>query len=81
MCAHSLVAVYKSAEGPRFIRGHSVTLALVAFASFIYGMMWWNFVRVNRSRREGKEDALYQHLTEEEIAELGDESPRFMYTT
>lgn len=53
---------------------------MVAFASLVYGLMWLVLSRENENRREGREDARYEHLTEEEIAELGDESPRFLYT-
>ena len=76
----SYFLVYKSNEGPRFVRGHAVTLGLVAFASLVYALMWWVLARENRKRREGREDARVAHLTEAEIAELGDESPRFLYT-
>ena len=72
--------VYKTGEGLRFVKGHAVTLCLVAFASVVYGIMWWVFAQKNKRRREGKEDVHYEHISEEEIAELGDESPRFIYT-
>ena len=72
--------VYKTGEGPRFVKGHAVTLALVGSASAIYGLLWWVLANENRKRREGKADHRAEGMTEEEIAELGDESPRFMYT-
>ena len=72
--------LYKTNEAPRFIRGHAVTLGLVAFSAILYGLMSLYFVRRNRSRKEGKEDGLTSAKSEAEIAELGDENPRFMYT-
>jgi hypothetical protein len=36
---------------------------------------------VNTRQKEGKEDHKIAGMTEEEVNELGDESPRFMYTT
>lgn len=53
---------------------------MVGMAMLIYGLMWWVLARKNRARREGKEDARVENLSEEEIAELGDESPSFYYT-
>ena len=76
----SCISVYKTGEGPRFVKGHSTTLALVAFASTVYALLWWFLAQENKKRREGQRDAQYGHLSEEETAELGDESPRFMYT-
>lgn len=72
--------VYKTAEGPQYVRGHAVTLGLVGAASLIYGVLWWFLVNENRKRREGQMDHLIANLSEGEIDELGDRSPKFMYT-
>ena len=72
--------MYKTAEGPRFVRGHAVTLALVGTSSLIYGALWGFLASENKRRGEGKEDHRTAHMSENEIAELGDESPRFLYT-
>lgn len=72
--------LYPSSEGPRYIRGHAVTLAMVCWACLVYGFMWFYFSRVNARRAEGHEDAKIAGLTDEEVAELGDVSPRFVYT-
>lgn len=74
------ISVYKTGEGPRFVKGHAITLGFVAFASMIYALLWWFLAQENKKRRKGQRDAQYEHLSEEEMAELGDESPRFMYT-
>lgn len=31
--------LYKTAEGPRYVRGHAVTLGMVAYATILYGFM------------------------------------------
>lgn len=72
--------LYPSSEGPRYIRGHAVTLAMVCWACLVYGFMWFYFSRVNARRARGEEDAKISGMTDEEVAELGDSSPRFMYT-
>jgi len=72
--------LYPKAEGPRFIRGHAVTLAMVAYACLVYAFMWFYFSRVNARRARGEEDYKMEGLSDDEIAELGDDSPRFVYT-
>ena len=72
--------LYKTAERPRYIKGHAVTLAMVGFASCVYGFMWWYLARENRRRRKGRDDGKMAGMTEEEIAEMGDRNPRYMYT-
>lgn len=56
-----------------------MTLALVGMSAMIYASMSLYFVRRNRGRRAGKEDWKMAGKTEEEIAEMGDENPRYMY--
>ena len=72
--------LYKTEEGPRYIKGHAVTLAMVAFASCLYGLLSLYFSRRNAQRAAGSEDGQVEGMTEEEIAELGDDSPRFLFT-
>lgn len=55
-------------------------MSLVAFATLIYAFMSWFLGRVNKRRREGREDAKMENLSDEEIEELGDASPRYVYT-
>ena len=53
---------------------------MVALSTSIYGFMSWYLTRRNNARREGKEDPKMENMSDEEIEELGDESPRFMFT-
>lgn len=53
---------------------------MVAFASILYGIMWLYFARVNKLREEGKMDGKIVGMSDDEIAEMGDDSPRFRYT-
>ncbi len=57
-----------------------MTLGLVAIATLLYSLLSLFLARENRLRREGKEDAKIERMTDEEIEELGDGSPRFLYT-
>ncbi|KAK5239833.1 hypothetical protein LTR16_011450 [Cryomyces antarcticus] len=72
--------LYPTKEGPRYVKGHAVTLAMVGFAISVYGFMSWYFARENRRRKNGVEDGKIAGMSEEEIAELGDRNPRFAYT-
>ncbi|EFX00856.1 major facilitator superfamily transporter [Grosmannia clavigera kw1407] len=73
-----------SVDAPRFIRGHAVTLAMVAFAAVTYGFMWWYLDFVNRSRDVKEREAAEQGCPlppREESEDLGDDSPYFRYMT
>ncbi|KAL8716125.1 MAG: hypothetical protein Q9220_000030 [cf. Caloplaca sp. 1 TL-2023] len=73
--------LYPSSESPRFIRGHAVSLGMVGMAGVIFASLTWYYSRRNDQRRAGEEDSRIENMSEEEIAELGDESPRFIFTT
>jgi hypothetical protein len=57
-----------------------VTMAMVAWACLCYIVMWLYFARVNARRARGEEDHKIEGLSDDEIAEMGDDSPRFVYT-
>ncbi|KAE8374873.1 phosphoglycerate mutase-like protein [Aspergillus bertholletiae] len=73
--------LYKNNEAPRYVRGNAVTLALVGFAGIVYGFMWFYYRQKNIRRVQGLEDERIAGMTDEEIEELGDKSPRFIYST
>ncbi|TID14334.1 MFS general substrate transporter [Venturia nashicola] len=70
--------LYPSKEGPRYIRGHAVTLGMVAMAAIIYGLMSIYFTSTNNKRVRGDEDHKIAGLSNQEIEELGDRSPRYI---
>jgi MFS family permease len=72
--------IYPTAERPRFIKGHAITMALVGFAIICYSVLWFSLSRINTRREKGEEDYLMEGKSDEEVAEMGDESPRFRYT-
>lgn len=73
--------LYQLSANGIFTTGHAATLALVAMASCIHGILWWYFSRENRARRRGEHDSKYAHMSQGEVDDLGDDSPRFLYTT
>ncbi|KAI0127993.1 major facilitator superfamily domain-containing protein [Xylariales sp. AK1849] len=72
--------IYLTTEGPRYIRGNAVSLSMVGMGTCAYGFLWFWLARQNRKRDAGPVDPAHEGLSEEELAELGDESPHYRYT-
>lgn len=72
--------IYRTGDGPRYILGHAVTLAMVGMATCCYAFMWFYFRARNKRRAAGKEDYKMAGKTRAESAEDGDESPLFVFT-
>ena len=53
---------------------------MVAMSAILYAFMSLYFARRNKARQNGKEDYAMWSRSEEEITELGDENPRFIFT-
>lgn len=52
---------------------------MVGMASIIFASMSLHLSRKNEGRRNGEEDAKIANMSEDDVAELGDESPRFIF--
>lgn len=55
-------------------------MAMVAFAIACFAILWAHLGVLNSRREKGEDDHLMAGKSEEDIAEMGDESPRFRYT-
>jgi hypothetical protein len=55
-------------------------LSFVASTVLLFGFMSWYFSRENRKRASGEEDWKREGRTEEEVLEMGDENPAFVFT-
>jgi hypothetical protein len=53
---------------------------LVAAACIVYGVMSLHFQRLNRQRLAGSDDHTVEGMTSEQIEELGDRNPKYIYT-
>ncbi|TGJ71576.1 hypothetical protein EYR41_003535 [Orbilia oligospora] len=71
--------LYPARDGPRFIKGHAVTIAMLCVGMITYGTLLTYYISENKARDEGKRDHLIEGKSEEEIDEMGDDSPRFRY--
>ncbi|KAM5345714.1 hypothetical protein ACJ41O_011575 [Fusarium nematophilum] len=72
--------IYPAADKPRYTRGHAVTLSMVAMGTIIYAFLWWWYRRENERRQSGEVKERYRGMSEDELVELGDESPHYRYT-
>lgn len=52
---------------------------MVAYGTLSFAFMWGYYTWINKRRAEGKEDYKISGLSEEEVEEMGDNSPRFFY--
>lgn len=53
---------------------------MVAMGTCIYGFMWFWYWRANKKRAAGEMSEKHRGMEEEELMELGDDSPRYSYT-
>ena len=60
--------------------GNAVSLSMVGMATAVYGLLWYQYGRENRRRAGGFVSPKHENLSEEQLAELGDESPHYRYT-
>lgn len=54
-------------------------MAMLIFGVVGFGFMLIYYIFINKRRRAGKEDHKVEGLSDSEIDELGDKSPRFIY--
>jgi hypothetical protein len=53
---------------------------MVALGVIIYAFMWFWYDRENKRRDRGELDEKYRGLEDDELKELGDDSPHYRYT-
>jgi hypothetical protein len=66
--------------GDSFTPGYGATIGLLALGIVIYVALHLYFKRANKRKLEGAEDWRMEGKTEEEIAEMGEDNPRYLYT-
>jgi hypothetical protein len=54
---------------------------MLAYGTLSFGLMSLYYAWTNKRRAEGKEDHKVASMSETEVEELGDDSPRFTYVT
>ncbi|KAF2166219.1 hypothetical protein M409DRAFT_23411 [Zasmidium cellare ATCC 36951] len=71
--------LYPTAEGPRYVKGHAVSMSMVALGAVLYGGMYFYFKLENKKRASGRRDHIMEGRSEDEVLALGDENPRFVF--
>lgn len=72
--------LYATETGPAYYPGYGATLGMLALGIGLYTALHIYFKIQNKRKREGKCDNLMEGKTEDEIAEMGEHNPRYMYT-
>ena len=73
--------LYSDAYAPLYRTGYGGNLALCALGASVYFGMNFYYRRQNAKRARGDYDWRMEGKTEAEVDEMGDENPRFVYTT
>jgi hypothetical protein len=72
--------IYRQKDKPRFFLGHGVVLAYLTL--FLLGgsiVTRFMLVAENKKRRDGKRDGWVEGKSEQEVVEMGDRKPDFLY--
>ncbi|KAF1917602.1 major facilitator superfamily domain-containing protein [Ampelomyces quisqualis] len=72
--------LYSTDTAPQYFPGYGATIGLLSVGILLYTALHFYFRIQNKKKREGKYDYLMEGKTEEEIAEMGENNPRYMYT-
>lgn len=72
--------LFNKVDAPRYIPGYGASIGMLLVSLSLNATLIWHFKRMNRLRDEGKFDHLLEGKTEEEIASMGERSPRFRFT-
>lgn len=73
--------LYSGSTAPTYRPGYGATIGLLALGITIYTSLHLYFRMRNRKKLAGEEDWKIEGKTEEEIAEMGEDNPRYLYTT
>jgi MFS family permease len=73
--------LYGAGDAPEYYPGYGATIGLLVMAVCIYTTLHFWYKRQNARKLSGAEDWRMEGKTEEEINEMGEFNPRFLYTT
>ncbi|KAH8586251.1 hypothetical protein B0O99DRAFT_703116, partial [Bisporella sp. PMI_857] len=72
--------LYASSQAPGYRTSYASTIGLLGLAISIYFLVHIYYRRQNASRNAGKQEWRIQGKSKEEIAERGEQNPRFRFT-
>lgn len=71
--------IFANSTAPEFIQGYATTIGALAAGCIMFSTLALYWRRKNKRRDAGLEDWKLEGKTEEEIADMGEENPRFRY--
>lgn len=72
--------LFQNRYEPTYYPGYAATIGLLCVSTTLFTVLHFHWRSVNKSRAEGKEDWKMEGKTDEDVAEMGDRSPRFVNT-
>lgn len=72
--------LYTDRYSPRYIPGYSATIGMLIVAMIIHSTLLFHMRNKNKRKLAGLEDWRMEGKTEEEINEMGEHNPRYLYT-
>lgn len=73
--------IYLAREAPHYWTGYGVSLAVVVLSIITAIYLRWQLRKINAQRESMSMEEIDSRYTEEQLAEMGDDSPLFRYTT
>ncbi|KAH7109445.1 major facilitator superfamily domain-containing protein [Dendryphion nanum] len=71
--------LFSTQFAPLYRPGYAACIGLMTMSLCIYTTLHLYFLKQNRDRKAGKQDWKMEGKTEEEIAEMGEDSPRYFF--
>ena len=72
--------LFSNANAPTYYPGYGASIGLLVLGVILYTSLHFWYRNQNKRKVEGKEDYRMEGLSEEEINELGEHNPRYLYT-
>ncbi|CAG1980304.1 unnamed protein product [Fusarium graminearum] len=72
--------LFSKQDEPHYRPGYAATIGMLFLAVCIHTTVYLHFRRLNKRKLSGQEDWRMEGKTEEEIAEMGEHNPRYLYT-
>lgn len=72
--------LFSSETAPHYRPGYGASIGMLCLAVAIHTTVYLHFKRLNKRKLSGQEDWRLEGKTEEEINEMGEHNPKYLYT-
>lgn len=72
--------IYLAREAPDYWTGYGVSLGVVVLSLIAAIFLRWKLTAINKDRDALNVDEIYARYSEQELVDMGDDSPLFKYT-